>query len=184
MSMNYICKSKYIIKCIHTIKQTKMKAGYKEIIEGCPGCVQASTKETAPLFNLNGMVVAARVWQIYDGDSAYMSIALHGKAVSFKIRTQHIDSAEMRTRDPIEKELAMSARDRVRALIDGKICCVSCFKDDKYGRTLVDITTDGGEDVASLLLREKLAFPYGGGTKNNDWGALHKAREQYIAQTG
>jgi len=153
---------------------------YCAIIKKCPEHVKNSTKKTAPLFDLNGRVTAAKIFQCYDADSAYMTIDLHGRATTFKCRTQHIDGAEMKTRDPVEKKLAIAARDRVRDLVDGRICCVRCFKNDKYGRVLVDIFTETGANLAQVLLREKLVFPYEGKTKNHAWAELYKQRSIFL----
>jgi endonuclease YncB( thermonuclease family) len=74
-----------------------------------------------------------------------------------------VDGPEVRASDPFEKKLALEARDRLRALIADTICFVKCGKHDKYGRTLVEVTTADGVIVHEWLLAERLVLPYEGG---------------------
>lgn len=140
-----------------------------------------ATKTTAPLFSLDKGVYTAKLYQVYDCDSFYMMIFLNDKLTSFKCRLCGLDGAEMRSRDPVEHELALAARDRVRALIDQQITTVHCSAFDKYGRVLVQVTLQDGRDLTELLLLEQLAVPYFGGTKNVNWPELQKKRSAYLA---
>jgi len=143
---------------------------WKNAIDSCSDDIKnCSTKN---LFSLEGLVCAANIFHIYDGDSFYMNIIFHNEVITFKCRLAGLDTPEMRSHDELEKSLALIAKQRVYELVDDTIVCVSCGKFDKYGRVLVDITLNTGEDLCSLLIKEKLAFPYDGGKKRTDWASL------------
>jgi len=153
---------------------------YKSIINGCPAELRDCIKP--PLFSLDGVETAAKIFQQYDLDSAYMAIMLHGQLTSFKIRMSHIDSPELRSKDPIEKKLAYEARDCARNLIENKVCLVKCFGFDKYGRVLVEITTADGVLFHEWALEQKLAYPYEGKTKQTNWADLRVARDALLSE--
>jgi micrococcal nuclease len=56
-----------------------------------------------------------------------------------------------------EKRIAISARDRLRALLAGGYRIRPSGKDDPHGRALVDIELPDGRDVSRILLNEGLA---------------------------
>ena len=149
----------------------------------CPDHLENATIETAPLFTLDKLVAPAKIYRVYDGDSAYMAIDLHERLHSFKVRLRNIDTPELRSKDATEKTLAIQARDRLRTLVDGKICLVKCHKFDKYGRCLVDIFNRDGTNVGLQLIDECLAYPYDGGQKRKTWNALFEDRKRYIHST-
>ena len=51
---------------------------------------------------------------------------------------------------------------------------------DKYGRTLASIEIPGEGDLSQALLREKLAYPYDGGSKNRGWDKLLEERQALL----
>jgi len=153
---------------------------YEKIIAEANAELRECDKQSAPLYSLDGVVAPAKCYQVYDADTCRVAMSLHGDLVSWKVRIQHFDSAELRTRDPVEKKLAIAAKARTVELIDGKVCCVSFGKFDKYGRVLVKITNPEGLDVGSVILAEQLGYPYEGGTKNTDWETLAKKRKEYL----
>ena len=144
----------------------------------------ACTKATAPLFTLEGTTTPAKLYQFYDCDSFYMSIVLKGALTSFKCRLLGIDSAELRSKDAVEKKLAYEARDRMREIADNSVCMVSCSSFDKYGRVLVSVVLPNGEDLATKILDEKLAFSYDGTRKYTQWCELRESRDIYLKTQG
>ena len=145
--------------------------------------LQTSTKSTAPLFTLDGKKLPAKLYQFYDADSFYMTIMLDDRLASFKCRLLGLDSAEMRSKDPVEKALAYEARDYARTVADESVCMVQCASFDKYGRVLVNVTLPDGTDLSSKILDEKLAFPYDGTTKYTQWGELREQRRLYLQKS-
>lgn len=154
---------------------------YKKIIASADTRLFKCDKKSAPLYSMDGITTAGKCYQVYDADTCRIAIKIHDEIISWKVRIQHFDAAEMRTKDPVEKELALVAKARTKELIDGKVCCVKFGKFDKYGRSLVEITNPDGLDVATVLLTEQLAYPYEGNTKNCDWITLETKRQEFLA---
>ena len=150
----------------------------KKLIAACPNSVRVAEKKTTPKWSLEGQTLAAKLFPAYDGDSVDMATLVADEVVRFSVRVKHIDTPEMRTKDPVEKALAEEAKRRLREMTTDKVCVVVCGPNDKYGRVLADVYLETGESVADVLLREKLAFPYEGQTKNRDWVALSLEREK------
>lgn len=117
-------------------------------------------KEQVPLFSLRGVKTAARIFQVYDGDSFYMTLEVWPEMfLTFRARLAEVDTPELRGKHRV---LGYKARDRVRSLVQDNICCVTCREFDKYGRVLVQVTLPDGQDLAQQLVDEKLACPYSG----------------------
>ncbi len=80
-----------------------------------------------------------------------------------------VDTAEIRTRDPVEKAAALGARDELRSLVLGKMLRVRTTDTmDKYGRLLADVwLLDSGDDEPSVnqKLIDRWGVPYAGGHK-------------------
>lgn len=87
---------------------------------------------------------AARVTCVVDGDTVWIARE--------KIRLLDIDAPEMRGKCQAERALAIRARDRLAALLDGRRVRIVPQGKDRYGRTLARI---GG--VGEQLIREGLA---------------------------
>jgi len=108
----------------------------------------------------------------YDGDTFTINIPwahpLFGEKISVRVRG--IDSPEIKGKSPCEKEQAFQAKKLVHEKLSQarSIKLVNVGR-DKYFRILADIEFDG-ESLSSVLIREKLAVPYDGGTKLKvDW---------------
>jgi len=118
-------------------------------------------------------VYQAQITKVYDGDTVTAVLDL-GMSITRKVscRLAGIDTPEIRTKVAGEKEAAYAARDRVRDLIlDKWVTVQSIQKPDKYGRLLVKVWMDDGTCLNDLLLMEKHAIAYNGGTKTSwaDW---------------
>lgn len=117
-------------------------------------------------------VYRAEVTSVYDGDSLRAVLDM-GLSVRMKAscRLYGIDTPELRSRVPGEKEAAQEARDFVKGLIMGQVVVIeSIEKPDKYGRLLVRVWTEDGVCVNERLLEEGMARPYDGGEKIS-WAA-------------
>ena len=144
----------------------------------------------APKFSLKG-TITGRVVNLHDGDTFTCVIPFLDKESSldthykFSIRLAGIDTCEMTSINSILKSKGFLARDRLFKLITGtnintlewrrsdferyfernyttvELKCKDIM--DKYGRVLADVY-----DFADVLVREKLAYRYDGGTKLTD----------------
>ena len=108
----------------------------------------------------------------YDGDSITFDIPdappIMGKDMVISLRG--IDTPELkRSKCEQEEEIAMLAKNRVHSLLkDAKVVNLHRTGRGKYFRILADIEFDG-RDLATILLKEELAVPYFGGTRDHDW---------------
>ena len=143
---------------------------FKGVIAGADPRIGQGTPP--PPFSLAGKRCAGFVHKVYDGDTARATIMLDGRPTTFRIRVLGIDTPELRSKDALEKRMAYAARDRARALVADRVCAVEFSDMDKYGRSLARVVNPDGVDLAAALVRERLAYPYDGGTKNRDWAAL------------
>jgi endonuclease YncB( thermonuclease family) len=80
--------------------------------------------------------------------------------------------------DSLEKtaeiECAKLAKQRVSDLVLNKMVQLTSIGHDKYGRLLAKVYIDG-VSIGDLLLKERLAVPYGGATKvcPDNWMKFH-----------
>jgi endonuclease YncB( thermonuclease family) len=143
-----------------------------------------------PYFSLNGKECWGRVVQLYDGDTMKVVIKLFDGHYKFNCRLNGIDTCEMKSKDPENKLKAIKARNRVLQLVnkaasvqldknyakkeidhifESNVCLVwiKCGQFDKYGRLLCRIyeTDKSDKSVGDILIEEKLAYAYDGGTK-------------------
>ncbi len=97
--------------------------------------------------------------KIIDGDTI--------KIGAEKIRLMGFDTPELDAGCRREKRLALKAQERLRSLIDNGKLTIRRHGEDRWGRTLAYVRTDG-RDVGSILISENLARPYEGG-KRKGW---------------
>ena len=104
----------------------------------------------------------AVITKVYDGDTLTAEIDLGFKmwAKKVKLRLVGVDTPEIRTKDPVEKELAIKARDRVRDLCLGKEVIVKTHGKGKYGRWLASVYVNGDLDLGRFLISEGFAKIY------------------------
>lgn len=153
------------------------------------------TFANTPAFGLQGVEGEARLVDCYDGDTCkvLLSIPWAGGAVRLAtLRLSGIDAPEMATHDPVEKDLAVRARDRmlnllcpagfpqrtlpyskkeVKQTLEARtvLVHVTCEEQDKYGRCLAVLHNTDGACINTTLLCEGLGDPYDGGTKPRSW---------------
>lgn len=105
--------------------------------------------------NSEGNVVAT-CCSVYDGDTATFQCkfpGLAGETFLLKIRLRGIDTPELRTKDPKEKEAALVAKKVLSEMILGKECELTELGNDKYfGRTDAVIVCDG-KNVCEAMLK-------------------------------
>lgn len=113
----------------------------------------------------------------YDGDTLTVNIPgihpLIGKKVS--VRVNGIDTPELKTSNTCEKQAGRIAQKLVSHLVkSAKRVDLTNVERDKYFRILADVIIDG-KSLKSILLKNKLAYEYHGGTKETrDWCLIAK----------
>lgn len=141
-----------------------------------------------PDFSLSGFQGMARVVNVHDGDTYTLILNIFNSFYKFKVRLNGIDTCELSSKNETLHNLGNNAKNKVLKLlgidvpIDFKLsrndvikkldekCIlvrVKCGEFDKYGRLLCDVFINN-ISLAEILINEKLAIRYDGGTKLND----------------
>lgn len=139
------------------------------------------------IFTLNKYTTYARICDVHDGDTITAIIPLFNKYYKFHIRLNNIDTCELRSKLPDNKNKAILARNRLINLITNKeqlllentkaikkvfdddiyLVWLHCYDFDKYGRLLADIYKNENDIFcfSQILIDEKLGYQYGGKKK-------------------
>ena len=120
-----------------------------------------------------GMVI-----KVYDGDTITVASKIpipNSPLYRFSVRLNGIDCPEKRTKNISEKETALLAQKRVANLILNKRVVLQGVQLEKYGRLLARVYI-GDICINDLLVNERLALAYDGGTKKvpADWMKYYK----------
>ena len=139
-----------------------------------------------PLFSFNGVNGMSRVVDITDGDTIKAIINFKDSYYKIIVRLNNIDTCETKSKCEENKNLGIEAKKRLYNLITNKtidtndkkqikqelnnncyLIYLKCYDFDKYGRVLGDIYYNDTDDTSfsSILIKEKLAYVYGGKTK-------------------
>ena len=119
------------------------------------------------------------VVKVYDGDTITIVSKLPydlSPLYKFSVRINNIDCPEIRGSGDDEKQCAKIAKQRLTDLILNRKIQLHNIGTEKYGRVLADVLIDG-QDVGSLLVNERLALIYDGGTKMRpvSWLKYHQS---------
>ncbi len=139
-----------------------------------------------PVFSFNGINGMSRVVDITDGDTIKAIINFKDSYYKIIVRLNNIDTCETKSKCEENKNLGIEAKKRLYNLITNKtidtndkkqikqelhnncyLIYLKCYDFDKYGRVLGDIYQNETDDTSfsSILIKEKLAYVYGGKTK-------------------
>jgi endonuclease YncB( thermonuclease family) len=113
-------------------------------------------------------VTRGKVIKVYDGDTITIASKLPYKSSEiyrFSVRLRGIDSPEIKSTSPVEKELAINSKICLSNVILGQIVDLKNVSTEKYGRILADVYIDN-VSVNKWMLENKLAVPYDGGKKS------------------
>ena len=112
-------------------------------------------------------IKGGRVIKCYDADTITIASKLPYKEsplYRLSVRLTGIDAPEIKGKSEEEKEIAKQARDFVSNLILNKYVRLENVESEKYGRILADVYI-GDVHLNELLIKERYAVKYGGGTK-------------------
>ena len=108
----------------------------------------------------------------FDGDT--ITVDIPNVPIYFgyhaKVRISGIDAPEITSKNACERKVAEEAKNKTTMLlIAAKRIDLININKEKYGRILADVLVDG-ISIGPLLLKDKLAYEYFGGTKQKiDW---------------
>ncbi len=114
-------------------------------------------------------IKGGRVIKCYDADTITIASKLpydDSPMYRLSVRLNGIDTPEMKGKgvSDEEKEAAKQARDFVSNLVLNKVVRLENIESEKYGRILADVYI-GDTHLNNLLLKERYAVKYDGGTK-------------------
>ena len=123
-------------------------------------------------FTLKDSTIEAKCVDVYDGDTVTIIYENESDNCVYKssVRIRGIDAPEMRTKNKIEKEVALKAKEEMTNLVYQKYIKLENIDYDKYGRILADIYIKN-INVSEYMVNKRLGIKYDGGTKNipTDW---------------
>lgn len=150
-----------------------------------------NASDAIPNFSLDGYKGWAKIVNVYDGDTFRACVYVHDRVLKFTFRPLGYDAPEMKPRLDTpnreeHKKNAVIARDYFKDLVsyDGEEttkpgCCfvcttkgnglvyLECYKNDKYGRTLVNVFKHPGtKSINQLMIDSGLVQEYDGKTKS------------------
>lgn len=115
-------------------------------------------------------VKKGRVIKVYDGDSITIAARIpelkNNTIYKFNLRLNRIDTPEIKTNNPIEKEYAIKIRDMLSEKIMNKMVNIKVLKTDKYGRYLAEVSYKK-LNINNWLLKNNYALLYDGGAKRS-----------------
>ena len=114
-------------------------------------------------------IKGGRVIKVYDADTITIASKLpfdDSPMYRLSVRLNGIDTPEMKGTDisDEEKEAAKHARDFVSNMVINKYVKLENIESEKYGRILADVYI-GNVHLNEILLKERYAIKYDGGTK-------------------
>jgi endonuclease YncB( thermonuclease family) len=145
-----------------------------------------STMDNTPTYSLKGIRTKCNILDVYDGDTLWLAIKIHGSIYKYRCRMYGYDSPEMKpslkdiNRDN-EIKKAHCAKEFLKNLLLNKNVEVEFFDYCKYGRPLINLYTYAKLSVClSLLTKRKYisvnsqmissghGYHYMGGTKQTN----------------
>ena len=112
-------------------------------------------------------VTQGKVIKVYDGDTITIASRLpypNTPVYKFNVRLLGIDCPELKGSADKEKELAILARDALRARIYGRTVTLKNVGTEKYGRLLANVYLNG-ENLNEWMISNNYAIKYDGKTK-------------------
>ena len=136
------------------------------------GLAAASYKSTVPFVP---DFTRAKVVKVTDGDTVWVAAYQNGKLNRWSTRIYGIDTMELKSSDPVNKQNAIRAKEYLTNLIMDQTVDIQILTGtfdekqrrtiwDKNGRLIAHVQYQG-KDIATELINQKLAYPYFGGTK-------------------
>lgn len=120
------------------------------------------------ILNSGAFAVPAVVNYIFDGDTFAADVVLEdGIKIPVRVRLDGVDTPEIHGNCDYEIKMANMAKERLAQLLPvGSTVELQDIKDDKYlGRIDAKVITANKQNVADILVKEKLGRKYNGGKR-------------------
>lgn len=122
------------------------------------------TFTTVDFFTLKSKTFKAKAVKIHDGDTIHAVFKFNGEYTKFKIRLAEIDCPKVRTKNKVEKEAGLKAKDFLISLLRDDWFTLKCGDFCKYGRLLGYIYV-GDVCVNEMMVKNGHAYEYHGDKK-------------------
>lgn len=149
------------IRCISTIIKDELYS-----------CTLENTQE----LTLKNIITKCKILSVYDADTVTIAIPFNYNIYKVKCRLTGIDTAEIKTKDLLEKSHGIAGKTYLTDLINDKIIYIECGPWDKYGRLLGTLfltkkNMDNNISINQNLIDKNYAYKYDGDTKCkfSDW---------------
>ena len=147
------------------------------------GCTKSKldslTFDKTRTFTLEGKQTQVKILKVYDGDTLWLALKLHGYYYKFKVRMMGYDSPEIKPRLDIPNrntviKKAIEAKTFLENLLNNTIVDAEFFKFDKYGRPLCNLYIKDTSSILpcknrvcvnTLMVRNNHGYTYMGGKK-------------------
>jgi endonuclease YncB( thermonuclease family) len=114
----------------------------------------------------------AKVLAVYDGDTITVAKCIDTIWYRFVVRVRGIDTPEVATKNLIEKQHGLRARDYLEQWLQNQIVELTNVAPDKYGGRFVATVTCNQSNVAHVMINKGLAVAYDG-KKKMDYDPAH-----------
>ncbi len=114
--------------------------------------------------------IVAKVDRVYDGDTFMITMSgLPENLSHISVRILGIDSPEIHGKCTDEKIWAVSAKEYLTNMLDGKYVTLTACTWDKYGSRIDCDVWQDGQSVSDQMIAKKMAVPYNGKRKVHSW---------------
>jgi endonuclease YncB( thermonuclease family) len=129
------------------------------------------TEENTEWLSFDGQVLTVKCVSVYDADTITIIVPLRDGYYKTKARLYGIDTAEKRTSNAKEKEVALEGTKFVESKLLNKTFKVACGDWDKYGRLLVTVYVEWERSLNKEIVEKGYGYAYDGGTKKkfDEW---------------
>jgi endonuclease YncB( thermonuclease family) len=105
-------------------------------------------------FSFDGIETFAKIVKVYDGDTLTIVFKYKDEFIKYRCRLTHINAPEL-------KEIGgKESKDYLSSLVLDKILKVKFHSFDKYGRILIQVFLETGENVGELIETNHYANKY------------------------
>jgi endonuclease YncB( thermonuclease family) len=108
------------------------------------------------------------VQEVIDGDTFHITFFIKSVPITMKLRLLGVDTPEMSSKNPLEKEVAKEVTEFLKKRIEHRYFPCELIKHDKYGGRVVGKLFYKGRDLTEILLKHSLGKCYEGGNKG-EW---------------
>ena len=106
--------------------------------------------------------------EVIDGDTFHITFFIKSQPMTMKLRLFGVDTPELSSKNPLEKEVAREVTEFLKKKIEGKYFTCELVKHDKYGGRVVGKLFYKNRDLSDILLEHRLGKCYEGGNKG-EW---------------